>query len=91
MKDGTQIMKSYLQKFDIPEHAYRVLHLAHQEIIPTLCAADYGILFRESHLMNWVSRPTKALEYEAAGLGIIHNDTVHFLLSQSNKPAKIFT
>lgn len=49
------------------------------EVIKFLSAADYGIILREKHILNWVSRPTKALEYRAAHLKIIHNNTVEFL------------
>jgi hypothetical protein len=49
-------------------------------LIKMLCAADYGFLFREDHIINWVARPTKALEYHAAHVKIIHNNTVKYLL-----------
>jgi len=44
-----------------------------------LAAADYGLLFRHKDIINWVSRPTKMLEYQAVGLKIIHNNTIEWL------------
>jgi hypothetical protein len=44
-----------------------------------LAAADIGIIFRKPHIINWISRPTKILEYQAVGLKIIHNNTVAML------------
>lgn len=41
-----------------------------------LAVADVGFLLRESHVINWVSRPTKMLEYQAVGLEILHNNTI---------------
>ncbi len=88
-KDGNSIflgitpdikdIEHLLTKENIPSHAYRLVQLSHEKVMRTLCAADYGFLLREKHLMNWVSRPTKLLEYQAAGLEIIHNDTIALL------------
>jgi len=63
----------------IPTNHYLVLAVPYQAIYQYLATADYGLLFREPHIINWVSRPTKALEYQAAGLKIIHNHTIAFL------------
>ncbi len=60
--------------FDFNE--FRVLPLKPDEVIFYLASADEGLLFRPPHLLNWVSRPTKFLEYKAAGLKVIHNNTV---------------
>lgn len=64
---------------NLPQKQYAVLSAAPQEVIMYLAACDYGLLFREPHIVNWVSRPTKALEYKAAGLPILHNNTVEYL------------
>ena len=64
----------------IPHSNYTVLSTRHSDIYHYLSAADYGLLFRDDHVMNWVSRPTKALEYQAVGLEIIHNNTVEYLM-----------
>lgn len=58
---------------------YHVLTVAHNEIYSYLAACDAGIIFREKNAINWVSRPTKVLEYQAVGLPIIHNNTIAML------------
>jgi hypothetical protein len=71
--------ETMLRKSSIPEANYRVLTVAHSQIYRYLAAGDTGILFRKPHIVNWVSRPTKALEYYAAGLTIAHNNTIAYL------------
>jgi hypothetical protein len=66
----------------IAHHAYRVLTVAHKDIYRYLSCADIGLIFRQSHIVNWVSRPTKALEYTAVGLHVEHNNTVAWLVEQ---------
>lgn len=68
-----------LQQNNIPPAQYRLLHVTHREIYQYLAAADVGLLFRQPHIINWVSRPTKLLEYHAVGLEIAHNDTVAYV------------
>jgi len=63
----------------LPEKKYLVMTVAHKDIYQYLAACDTGLLFREAHIINWISRPTKALEYHAVGLDIIHNSTVGWL------------
>lgn len=65
-----------IKKHAINASKYHVLNVPYQSVERYLAACDIGLLFREEHLMNWVSRPTKALEYKAAGLKIIHNNTI---------------
>ncbi len=48
-----------------------------------LSVADTGFLLREPHVINWVSRPTKMLEYQAVGLEILHNNTIGCLAKQA--------
>lgn len=74
-----QPFKQLLEQALIPEKSYLLLTVKHHEIAAYLCAADAGIIFREEHILNWVSRPTKALEYTSAGLTIVHNNTVAWL------------
>ncbi len=71
--------RALVEKYRIPKSSYRILTVPHQEMCAYLSAADTGLLFRKKHIINWVSRPTKALEYKAVGLKIIHNDTVAML------------
>lgn len=79
----TQDIKPFeieLKKFNIPETSYKILTVKPQELYRYLCAADFGMLLREPDVINWVSRPTKMLEYQACGLKIIHNNTVAWLV-----------
>lgn len=68
-----------LAQSSIPPKNYRIFTVAHDQVYRYLAACDTGILFRRPHIVNWVSRPTKALEYHAAGLAIAHNNTVAYL------------
>lgn len=71
------------QEMNLPPQSYQVHSVKEHEILQYLTAADYGILLRKPHIINKVSRPTKALEYQAAGLNIIHNGTVDYLKENS--------
>lgn len=73
--------------YQVPDHAIRYLSVPHKDVIPLLCAADYGLLFREPHIVNWTSRPTKLLEYQSAGLTVIHNNTIDIL---QNDPTSLY-
>jgi hypothetical protein len=70
------MFKQLLADEKIPTAHYRLCTVQHHDIYSYLAAADIGLLFREAHILNWISRPTKALEYQAVGLQIIHNGTV---------------
>ncbi|MGB8467805.1 MAG: hypothetical protein WCE21_02285, partial [Candidatus Babeliales bacterium] len=72
-----------LQKEQINPSRYFICHVAHEQVFRLLASCDAGILFREPNLINWVSRPTKMLEYQAAHLPIIHNETVALLTENS--------
>jgi hypothetical protein len=81
LSQDKQIFEKLLHQYHIdPSHFY-VTRVPHQEIYHYLAAADTGLLFREKNIINWVSRPTKALEYQAVGLSIVHNDTIAWLQS----------
>ncbi len=67
----------------IPENKYVIVTVEHNDIYKYLSAANAGILFRDKHVINWVSRPTKLLEYQSVGLKIIHNDTVEYTQNRS--------
>lgn len=81
--NDTELFAQRLQDFAIEAHRYRIITKPHHEVMHYLAAADWGILLREHHILNWVSRPTKALEYEAAHLSIVHNNTVAYLQKKS--------
>lgn len=74
----------YLQKAGIPKNRYYLMSVAHHEIYQYLAACDIGFSFRKPHLISWVSRPVKAMEYQAVGLKIMHNNTVAWLIEQEN-------
>jgi len=66
-------------KQHIDKHYYIVLNVSAHDVYQYLAAGDYGLLFREKDIVNWVSRPTKMLEYQSVGLKIIHNNTISWL------------
>lgn len=73
--------KKQLQQ-KLPQSAYFVAAVAHEQVYQYLAAADIGLIFREPGVVSWVSRPVKAMEYEAMGLKIVHNNTVDWLLQR---------
>lgn len=76
-----------LQAAKVPSKSYAALSVPHQEIYQYLAAANFGLIFRDKHLLNWVSRPTKVLEYRSAGLEVIHNQTIEWLSSHPSQNA----
>lgn len=79
LSQDKEIFNHFVSHHQLPQHSYHIMHVPHHEVIHYLSACDTGILLRKPHLVNWVSRPTKALEYQAAGLTIVHNNTVAWL------------
>ena len=63
----------------VERNRYLVLSAKQDDVFRYLSVADAGLLFREKNVVNWVSRPTKMLEYRSVGLKIIHNNTVAWL------------
>ncbi|MCL4361221.1 hypothetical protein M1446_02595 [Candidatus Dependentiae bacterium] len=80
LSQNKNYFEKLLKQYSLPQNSYKVLTLKHDIVFEYLCAADYGIIFREKHIINWVARPTKVLEYQAAGLKILHNNTVKLLI-----------
>ena len=72
----------------LPPQCYKIISLPFDKVMPYLCASDTGLLFRESDCINWVSRPTKLLEYQVAGLSIVHNNTIALLAHNQNQKIK---
>lgn len=71
-----------VKKYNLAAHEYRIMNISpHNQFnyLVYLAAADAGLLFRKKDCINWVARPTKMLEYQAAQLPIIHNGTVELL------------
>lgn len=79
LSQDKDIFEHFIHKNQLPKNSYHIMAVAHHEVIKYLSACDTGILFRTPDIVNWVSRPTKALEYQAAGLKIMHNNTVAWL------------
>lgn len=79
LSQAKEIFKKKLFLLGVCEQNYKVLSVKHNDIYKYLCACDAGMLFRKKDPVNWVSRPTKLLEYQAVGLKIIHNNTIGWL------------
>lgn len=73
-----------IETMHIPKDVVHITHVKPSELWAYLSAADAGLIFREPHVMNYVARPTKALEYQAAGMHIIHNGTVAYINDMPN-------
>lgn len=80
--------ENLIQEKQIPRSNYCVISIEHAQIYQYLALADYGLIFRQNHIINWISRPTKALEYDCVGLKIIHNNTINWLANKK-KTARI--
>ncbi|MCK4265442.1 hypothetical protein KAW80_03730 [Candidatus Babeliales bacterium] len=68
-----------------PKNSYKVISINPEILYQYLSACDAGLLFRKKDIVNWVSRPTKLLEYQSVGLKIIHNNTIAYLTEDSAK------
>lgn len=76
----TQKFEDIISKSNLPKNSFIILNVKPEDIYKYIAAADIGLLFRHNDIINWVSRPTKMLEYKALGLKIEHNNTVGMLL-----------
>lgn len=76
---GVTVFDTLIAQFNIDQKNYRIKSVNHEDIYRYLSAADAGIILREPHPINWISRPTKVLEYRAVGLPILHNHTIAML------------
>lgn len=77
-----------IKKYALPSHAYRIYTVPHTRIYEYLSACDVGILLREQNIINWTSRPTKLLEYQAVGLKIVHNNSVAYAMEKVKQTEK---
>ena len=66
-------------QYQLPAERVCLLAVKPIELLRYLCAADAGMLLRKPDVVNWVSRPTKLLEYQAVGLRVVHNGTIGML------------
>lgn len=84
-----EAFEALIQRHTIATTSYAALRVSHTAIYEYLSAGDIGLLFREKHIINWTSRPTKILEYQAVGLTIVHNNTVALLIpTHANMPVQ---
>jgi hypothetical protein len=81
----TTFFSQMLIKTELPPSCYNVIHVPQTQLFQYLAACDTGILFREEHIINWISRPTKVLDYQSVGLPIMHNNTVALLVDAELK------
>ena len=72
-------IENMICKTKVPKNNCALLSAKPAELNKYLCASDAGLLFRDKDIINWVSRPTKMLEYQAVGLDVIHNHTIAWL------------
>ncbi len=73
---------SALAQHDLPMTNIVIRHVPYTDMYRYLSAADTGLLFRQQHIVSWVARPVKAMEYQSVGLDVIHNGTVGWLQEQ---------
>lgn len=79
-----QAFEKHLVRVGLDRGCWRVLSAPTSQLLEYLAVANAGILLRDSDIINWVSRPTKMLEYQAVGLEIIHNNTVECLVESKH-------
>lgn len=80
LSQDAELFLEELKKHALPPSNYRMLSAPANKLFYYLAAADAGLLFRHKDIVNWVARPTKALEYQAVGLKVIHNETINWLI-----------
>ena len=83
LSSDKKIIQKMLFESTLPDNSYLVLNIHPENLYKYLSACNIGLLFREKDIINWVSRPTKMLEYQAAGLEIVHNNTIALLANQN--------
>jgi hypothetical protein len=71
-----------LRQQHVPFESYQVKTIDQANAYRYLAACDAGIIFRDMHIVHWTSKPLNALEYKAAGLEIIHNNTIAYITKQ---------
>lgn len=83
------VFETMIKKKGIPAANYSLFTTHNQaDLHKLLCAADVGIIIRESHPINWVSKPIKVLDYLACGLEVEHNNTISWVIETLEKLAK---
>ncbi len=78
--------EAVLKQLNVPAQNYCLTVAENpQQYFKTMCAADVGLLMREENIINWVSKPTKVIDYLACGLKIEHNNTVAWVIDETSK------
>lgn len=83
LTQDVDIFKQLLRNYALPESAYHICTVKQHDLYRYLAACDAGIVLRKPHILNWISRPTKVLDYQAVGLSIVHNNTISMLRDYS--------
>jgi glycosyltransferase involved in cell wall biosynthesis len=65
-----------LRASGLPEDAFRILSVAHDEVADWAVAADVGLLLRVDDLVSRVASPTKFAEYLALGVPVLLTDAL---------------
>lgn len=78
-----EVAQQTLSDFSVSDKDYTLLSLEPDQVHRYLLACDFGLLLREHNLVNWTARPIKALEYLQAGLLIIHNNSIEWVIRNS--------
>ena len=81
LSQDKDIFLEYINKYKLDKNYCLIISVNHNEISKYLSICNAGIIFRENHILNWVSRPTKILEYKSVNLKIIHNNTIEYLVN----------
>lgn len=79
-----KVFEKKLREAGVSSDQYFVQSIHPTQTYKYLSAADAGLLFREKDPVNWVSRPTKMLEYQSVRLKIIHNNNISWLVNSEN-------
>jgi hypothetical protein len=69
-------IESMLERYPTLKSRLLCFSAPNNEVYKYLNAADYGLLFRENHIMNNVASPTKFAEYMLCGLPVIISEGV---------------
>ncbi len=72
--------QALISQLSCDQSRFLIRYVPPKDVVKWLSVCDYGVLLRYEDVVNWVSRPTKALEYLAVGLSVIHNNTVKWLI-----------
>lgn len=79
LSGSKEVLEKNFTEAKIDKRKYKIIKVSYSDVYKYMSASDAGLLFRKRDIVNWVSRPTKALEYRSVGLKIIHNNTVGLL------------